>query len=62
MQNAKELEQSIAAFASDANGGLIATASPFGANHPDVIARLAAQYKVPAIYPFRYVTTFRRAG
>jgi putative ABC transport system substrate-binding protein len=30
------------------------TASPFGANHPDVITQLAAQYKVPAIYPFRY--------
>jgi putative ABC transport system substrate-binding protein len=54
MQNARELEQGIAAFASDANAALIVTASPFGANHPDVIARLAAQYKVPAIYPFRY--------
>jgi putative tryptophan/tyrosine transport system substrate-binding protein len=54
MQNAKELEQGIAAFASDANGGLIVTASPFGANHPDVVADLAARYKLPAIYPFRY--------
>jgi putative ABC transport system substrate-binding protein len=54
MQNVKELEQGIATFASDANAGLIVTASPFGANHPDVITQLAAQYKVPAIYPFRY--------
>jgi putative tryptophan/tyrosine transport system substrate-binding protein len=59
MQNAEELEQGIAAFASDGNAGLIVTASPFGANHPDVVAGLAARYKLPAIYPFRY---FIRAG
>jgi putative ABC transport system substrate-binding protein len=59
MQNAEELEQGIAAFASDGNGGLIVTASPFGANHPDVVAGLAARYKLPAIYPFRY---FIQAG
>ena len=54
MQNVKELEQGIAAFASEANAALIVTASPFGANHPDVVAGLAARYKLPAIYPFRY--------
>ena len=36
------------------NGGLVVTASPFGANHPDVVAALAARYKLPAVYPFRY--------
>jgi putative ABC transport system substrate-binding protein len=30
------------------------TASPFGTNHPDVIATVAARYKLPAVYPFRY--------
>jgi putative tryptophan/tyrosine transport system substrate-binding protein len=30
------------------------TASPFGANHPDVVPALAARYKLPAVYPFRY--------
>src|SRR5262249_22123920 len=25
-----------------------------GANHPDVIIALAARYKLPAVYPFRY--------
>ncbi|MGB7940956.1 MAG: ABC transporter substrate-binding protein, partial [Pseudolabrys sp.] len=59
MQNAKELEQGIAAFAGEANAALIVTASPFGANHPDVVAGLAARYKLPAIYPFRY---FIQAG
>ena len=27
---------------------------PFGVNHPDVVAGLAARYKLPAVYPFRY--------
>jgi putative ABC transport system substrate-binding protein len=48
------IEPAIAAFASVPKGGLVVTASPFGANHPDVIAGLAAQYKLPAVYPFRY--------
>ncbi len=54
LQDTGEIEQSIAAFASAPNGGLIVTASPFGANHPGVIAALAARYKLPAVYPFRY--------
>jgi putative ABC transport system substrate-binding protein len=54
LQNASELERSIATFAASPNGGLVVTASPFGANHPDVIIALAARYKLPAIYPFRY--------
>jgi len=59
MQNAGETERAIAAFASAPNGGLVVTASPFGANHPDLVAALAAQYKLPAVYPFSY---FVRAG
>jgi putative tryptophan/tyrosine transport system substrate-binding protein len=34
-----------------------ATASPFGAVHPDLIAALAARYRLPAVYPFRYYVT-----
>jgi len=54
MQNTSDIERDIAAFSRGSNAGLIVTASPFGANHPDVIAGLAARYKLPAIYPFRY--------
>jgi putative tryptophan/tyrosine transport system substrate-binding protein len=54
LQDAGGIEPAIAAFASARKGGLVVTASPFGANHPDVIAGLAAQYKMPAVYPFRY--------
>jgi putative ABC transport system substrate-binding protein len=53
------IERDITAFASEPNGGLVVTASPFGANHPDLITALAGQYKLPAIYPFRY---FIQAG
>jgi putative ABC transport system substrate-binding protein len=59
LKNAEELERAIAAFADGSNGGLVVTASPFGVNHPEVIAALAAKYKLPAVYPFRY---FTRAG
>jgi putative tryptophan/tyrosine transport system substrate-binding protein len=48
------IEDHVAGFARGANGGLVVTASPFGANHPDVVPALAARYKLPAVYPFRY--------
>jgi ABC-type uncharacterized transport system substrate-binding protein len=54
MQNTGDIERDVAAFSRGSNAGLIVTASPFGANHPDVIASLAARYKLPTIYPFRY--------
>jgi putative ABC transport system substrate-binding protein len=54
LQDAEWAERAIAAFATDPNGGLVVTASPFGANHPDVVAALAARYRLPAVYPFRY--------
>jgi putative ABC transport system substrate-binding protein len=54
LHDASAIEQAVAAFARSSNGGLVVTASPFGANHPDVITTLAARYKLPAVYPFRY--------
>ena len=51
-----EVEQAIAAFARDGNGGLLVTASAFGANHSDQIISLAAKHKLPAVFPFRYYT------
>jgi putative ABC transport system substrate-binding protein len=52
--DAGAIEQGIAAFARRANGGLVVTASGFGSNHPDAIPALAARYRLPAVYPFRY--------
>jgi len=48
------IERAVAEFARRLNRGLVVTASPFGSNHPGVIAALAAKYKLPAVYPFRY--------
>ena len=53
-RDAAEVERGIAQFAEQANGGLVVTASSFGANRPQFIADLAARYKVPAVYPYRY--------
>jgi putative ABC transport system substrate-binding protein len=57
VSNAAEVERGIDIFARDPNDGLIVTASGFGANHPGLIATLAAHHKLPAIYPFRYYVT-----
>ena len=38
-------EDAVAEFARENNGGLVVTATAFGANHPDVITALAAKYK-----------------
>ena len=54
LRDANEVEQAIAAFARDPNGGLIVTASGFGSNNPELIAKLAIRHNLPAIYPFRY--------
>ena len=54
LHDAGAIESAVAAFARGANGGLVMTASPFGGNHPDVITSLAARYKLPAVYPWRY--------
>ncbi|HEV2552100.1 MAG TPA: ABC transporter substrate-binding protein [Stellaceae bacterium] len=57
VHDAGTIERALAAFAQRPDGGLIVTASPFGRNHPDIIAALAARYKLPAVYPFRYFVT-----
>jgi len=51
------IDQAVAAFARDSNGGLVVTASVVSANHPDMIPTLAARYKLPAVYPFRYLVS-----
>jgi ABC-type uncharacterized transport system substrate-binding protein len=54
VNSTNEIQQSIAAFAEEPNGGLVVTASGFGANHPDVVPKLALQHKLPVVYPFHY--------
>jgi putative ABC transport system substrate-binding protein len=45
-----EIERRIADFARAPNGGLIVTASALAVVHRDLIAKLAAQHKLPAVY------------
>jgi putative ABC transport system substrate-binding protein len=54
LRDAGEIERAVADFAQRPNGGLIVTASQFGANHPGPIAALATRHKLPAVYSFRY--------
>ena len=44
------IERALAAFARAPRGGIIATASALMLVHRDLIIRLAAQYKLPAVY------------
>jgi len=49
-----ELETAIASFARGSNGGLIVTGSALAVVHRDLIVKLAARYKLPAVYYERY--------
>ena len=54
VRDKSELESVIAATASAANGGLIVMTDSFMTTHSAEITALAAHYRLPAIYPFRY--------
>jgi putative tryptophan/tyrosine transport system substrate-binding protein len=54
MRDASEIEQSIGAFASGPNGGLIPVASAAGIRHRELILALAARHKLPAMYWERF--------
>jgi putative ABC transport system substrate-binding protein len=47
---AAEIERAVAAFARVPNGGLIATGGGRVRGHRDLIVKLAARYKLPAVY------------
>src|SRR5262249_13105169 len=56
-RDAGQIERGVAAFARSANGGLIVMPGPTASVHGALIVTLAARYKLPAIYPFRYNVT-----
>jgi putative tryptophan/tyrosine transport system substrate-binding protein len=49
-REAPEIERTVATFARSPNGGLIVAAGAASVIHRAPILRLAAQYKLPAIY------------
>ena len=50
VRDTADIERTITAFAESPNGGLIVTGSPPTVIHRDLIAKLAAQYGLPAVY------------
>jgi putative ABC transport system substrate-binding protein len=57
VRDAGEIERAVTTFARAPNGGMIVTASRSQAVHRDRIITLAAQYRLPAVHPFRYMAT-----
>jgi putative ABC transport system substrate-binding protein len=54
-----DLERAVAAFARSGSGGLIVTSSGLAVRFRDVIVRLAAEHKLPALY---YAKAFVTVG
>jgi putative ABC transport system substrate-binding protein len=54
LQDPSEIERGIIEFAREPNGGLIVTPNGLAIIHRELIINLAARYKLPAIYPFRF--------
>jgi putative tryptophan/tyrosine transport system substrate-binding protein len=51
----QEIERALRAFAREPNGGLIVAASAAQAVHRKLIITLAAENRLPAVHPFRYM-------
>jgi putative tryptophan/tyrosine transport system substrate-binding protein len=49
-----EIERAVSAFAAGSNRGLIVSSSGFAIFHRELIIALAARYRLPAVYPFRF--------
>jgi ABC-type uncharacterized transport system substrate-binding protein len=54
VHDVSEIESAVTAFARSANGGLIVTGSPLVAVHRQLIIKLAARHKLPAVYSNRF--------
>jgi putative ABC transport system substrate-binding protein len=57
MRVASDIERAVSAFAGPGSAGLIVTASAFANVHREMIIRLAAAYRLPAIYFANYFVT-----
>jgi putative ABC transport system substrate-binding protein len=54
MRDAEEIERGVTAFARSPGGGLIVAAGPAATRHRDLIVKLAAQHRLPAVYYERF--------
>jgi putative tryptophan/tyrosine transport system substrate-binding protein len=57
LRDASEIERAISEFARSPNRGLIATVSAAALRHRDLIVTLAAQHRLPTVYPYRIFVT-----
>jgi putative tryptophan/tyrosine transport system substrate-binding protein len=57
VRDAGEIEHALGAFARSPNGGLIVTGGALAALHRDVIIKVAARHRLPAVYAFRFYVT-----
>ena len=57
VRDAGEIERAVTAFAREPNGGLIVTTSALAQIHRDLIIKLAARHRLPAVYPYRLFVT-----
>jgi putative ABC transport system substrate-binding protein len=57
VRDANVIEREVATFAEVSNGGLIVTAGGKANLHRELIIRLAARHKLPAVYSHRFFVT-----
>jgi putative ABC transport system substrate-binding protein len=57
LRDGDEIERGVAVFAAEPNGGLIVPPAALATTHRDVIIKLAARYRLPAVYPLRIFVT-----
>jgi putative ABC transport system substrate-binding protein len=57
IDTASDIERVIAAFAGTPHGGLLVLPSGTTTLHRDLVVGLAARYRLPAVYPFRFYVT-----
>jgi putative ABC transport system substrate-binding protein len=56
-REAPEIERALAEFVRGGNGGLIVTLTASTIRHRGLISALAAQHRLPAVYPYRFFVT-----
>jgi putative tryptophan/tyrosine transport system substrate-binding protein len=54
LHDAGEIERVITSFAREPNGGMVVVSGALAGVHRDLIIKLAAQYRLPAVYPYRF--------
>jgi putative ABC transport system substrate-binding protein len=56
-RDAAEIETAFVTLSREKDSGVVVLPDSFTTHHRELIVRLAAQHRVPAVYPFRYFAT-----